>query len=551
MADKPSFTPAQAAAQITRAGASWSENLGQATTVTFAFRSSAPTYDNNVVGQYTQLNAAQITTSLMAFQGWSDVANITFDRVGTGTTGPAAYSNDASILLGGLNNGADYYRGFTYLPGEGGTPGDRGATAPDGDMIFNNRWDFIRAPHLYDRGVLVFAHEIGHAIGLDHPGDYNRAPGVEPTYAAHADYREDTVQYSIMSYFSETVTGADYHGLYPAAPQLDDIAAAQRLYGANMTTRTGNTVYGFGSTAGRDWYDAANGAAPIIFCAWDAGGNDTFNFAGYGQNQLIDLGEGRFSNVGALRGNVSIAIGAVIENAVGGSGSDAVIGNAAANRLTGNAGADTLSGLGGADTLQGGAGADRLDGGLGVDTVVFGVVVAGLTVNLATGQALGDGGDTLVAIENVVGSRYDDAITGATAANVLDGVQGDDSLSGGGGVDRLTGGKGQDQLTGGAAGDVFIFSAANDSVRKAPDLITDLANLDRIDLSKLDADPLAGGDQAFTLVDAFTRHPGEIMLAWNVDLGRTLLYLDFDGDRKADAIIHIAGNHMDFDNFVL
>ena len=91
--------------------------------------------------------------------------------------------------------------------------------------------------------------------------------------------------------------------------------AAQRLYGANMSTRTGDTVYGFNSTAGQPWFSATGASSPLIFCAWDAGGTDTFDFSGYSNNgQVIDLRQGSFSNVGGLIGNVTIALGAVIEN---------------------------------------------------------------------------------------------------------------------------------------------------------------------------------------------------------------------------------------------
>lgn len=125
-----------------------------------------------------------------------------------------------------------------------------------------------------------------------------------------------------MSYWSETNTGANFGGYYAAAPLLDDIAAIQLLYGTNMSTRTGDTTYGFNSNTGRDFLTATSATSPLIFAVWDAGGYDTLDFSGYSQNQVIDLRQGHFSNVGGLRGNVAIAQGAVIERAVGGSGSD-------------------------------------------------------------------------------------------------------------------------------------------------------------------------------------------------------------------------------------
>src|SRR5690606_32943841 len=85
---------------------------------------------------------------------------------------------------------------------------------------------------------------------------------------------------------------------------------------------TGDTTYGFNSNTDRDFYTAADASRPLIFAVWDAGGFDTLDFSGYVQNQLIDLRQGAFSNVGGLTGNVAIAEGAVIERAIGGSGDD-------------------------------------------------------------------------------------------------------------------------------------------------------------------------------------------------------------------------------------
>jgi serralysin len=469
--------------------------------VTFAFRASDTTSYDPGPGDQARLDAQQIQMALLSFQSWSDLANIKFQRVGTGTSGEAAYSDNASMLVSTLDNNETWWSGGAYLPGQDGTPGNRAASSEHGDIYFNNQQPVITDPEVLNRGMLVYTHEIGHAIGLSHPGDYNRAPGVPIDYEDHADYAEDTA--------------------------------------------------GFGSTADRPWFSIANGAAPVIFCAWDAGGRDTFNFAGYAQDQKIDLGQGKFSDVGALTGNVSVAFGTVIEDAVGGSGDDTMIGNSASNALTGNAGADSLAGLGGNDTLKGGTGADRLDGGAGFDTIVFGVVAAGLTVNLAAGTVAGDGGDTLVSVENAVGSRFDDVLSGNGSANSLDGAQGSDTLAGAGGVDRLIGGKHADQLTGGARVDTFVYLAATDSVRKAPDLIADLTAEDRIDLSAIDADSTQGGDQAFELVARLNGQAGQACLRWNSILEVTELRADLNGDGKPELLVHIEGDLTSFDNFVL
>ena len=89
-----------------------------------------------------------------------------------------------------------------------------------------------------------------------------------------------------------------------------------------------------------------------IFCVWDGGGEDTLDFSGFSQNQKINLNAESFSDVGGLKGNVSIAKGCTVENAIGGAGRDVLIGNEASNRLKGGAGADTLRGGGGADIFS-------------------------------------------------------------------------------------------------------------------------------------------------------------------------------------------------------
>jgi hypothetical protein len=91
--------------------------------------------------------------------------------------------------------------------------------------------------------------------------------------------------------------------------------------------------------------------------------------------------------------------------------------------LYGTAAADVINGLNGNDTLKGFGGADRLDGGAGIDTVFYGDSTAGVGINLATGRGVGGSaeGDTLISIENVFGSNFNDTLTGTSGANQLHG----------------------------------------------------------------------------------------------------------------------------------
>jgi Ca2+-binding RTX toxin-like protein len=117
-----------------------------------------------------------------------------------------------------------------------------------------------------------------------------------------------------------------------------------------------------------------------------------------------------------------------------------------ADTIFGFGGNDWIFGQGGDDILQGGDGADILNGGDGVDTANYGDSPMGVIVNLATGNGSGGTaeGDTLVNIENITGSWFNDFLAGNYKANVLSGGWGNDSLNGGAGADILNGGAGFD-----------------------------------------------------------------------------------------------------------
>lgn len=153
-----------------------------------------------------------------------------------------------------------------------------------------------------------------------------------------------------------------------------------------------------------------------------------------------------------------------LENIQGSNFSDTLIGNLQINWLFGGIGNDTLaasggndilygetdndllSGEDGNDTLMGGQGADVLNGGNGIDTASYLTALTGVIANLANASTnRGDAqGDTFLSIENLVGSRYGDTLTGNSQNNHLWGLEGHDNLNGLGGNDTLEGGLGND-----------------------------------------------------------------------------------------------------------
>lgn len=462
MAGKPSLSVAEAAAQLIREDSSWSDAAGAGASVTYAFRADAPGKMPMDVTGFSRFTAEQITQAELALQAWSDVANITFVRAGG-----SAYANDATILFANYASGYSNAAAFAYHPGS------RAAGATAGDVWINTSLAYNATPVTGGYGAYVLVHELGHAIGLSHPSDYDSAQGAA-LYAADAEYFEDSRQYTVMSYFPGAMTGAVLPG-YSAAPLLDDIAAAQMLYGANLATRTGDTVYGFNSNADRPWYAATSAGTTFLAAIWDGGGRDTVDFSGYWGAQAIDLRPGAFSDVGGGRGNLAIAVGVDIEDAVGGLDRDTLTGNALANSLSGNGGGGVMYGGDGDDTLSERSGQSYLRGEDGDDSIAGGAdfddIHGNQGADTASAGAAGDwvvggkGGDSLsgeAGDDIVYGNLGADTLLGGDGEDTLRGGQDGDTLSGGAGADWLSGDRGDDTLAGGAGADIFHSFAGAD-----------------------------------------------------------------------------------------
>jgi Ca2+-binding RTX toxin-like protein len=207
-------------------------------------------------------------------------------------------------------------------------------------------------------------------------------------------------------------------------------------------------------------------------------GNDTLHAAAGGVGETLDGGGGtdwldtthwiHFYSINLATGVTNYEESFVnFENANTGSGSDTIIGTAGANAITTNGGNDSVLGDAGNDTINGGAGNDTLEGGAGTDEASYVGATGAVSVNLGLAGAqntLGAGTDTLLSFENIVGSSFNDTLTGTASGNVISGGAGIDSINGGAGSDTVNGDAGNDRLSGGLASSTVNGGADNDTI---------------------------------------------------------------------------------------
>lgn len=387
------------------------------------------------------LTAAGQTLATMALQAWSDVSGIQF----------LATSGSADIVFDDEDSGA--YASFFYS----------GGTIHQAWINVSTSW--ISGSDTIDSyGFQTYLHEVGHALGLGHAGNYNGGA----TYGIDNLFANDSWQATVMSYFSQTQnTAVSASFAYAISPMIADIVAIQSLYGT-AGVRTGDTVYGRNGNTGTyldAWLTLGNAVALTIA---DTGGHDTIDLSGTAIAQRLDLRAEAVSDIDGLTGNLVIARDTVIEAAFTGDGDDTVTGNGGDNTISLGAGSDLAHGAEGADLIEGDDGFDWLDGGAGADALFGGAQADNLWGGSGDDSLYGEeGNDRLfggIGDDTGEGGSGDDVFFGEAGRDLGRGGAGDDRLYGGGDADTLEGGDGNDLLDGGFQEDRLIGGLGDDTL---------------------------------------------------------------------------------------
>jgi len=307
------------------------------------------------------------------------------------------------------------------------------------------------------------------------------------------------IEHFIGSAYNDVITGTADNNYLNGGAGYDAVSYANATGGVtvNLALSTAqNTGFGIDTLLniehfiGSSFDDVIIGTAGANYINGGAG-SDTVSYANATGGVTVNLALATAQNTGfgtdTLRN---------IEHLIGSAYNDVFIGTSGNNHFNGGAGYDAVSyanATGGVtvnltlstaqntgfgtdtllniehligsaydDTFTGTAGTNYLNGGAGFDTVRY-VNLGGVTVNLGltTAQNTGGGGvDTLRNIEALIGTNYNDTLIGDTGNNRLDGYAGNDTINGNAGDDLIRGGGGNDTLTGGSGLDIFRFDVA-------------------------------------------------------------------------------------------
>jgi serralysin len=290
----------------------------------------------------------------------------------------------------------------------------------------------------------------------------------------------------------ESVSGSQFNDVITGDAGTNDLTGNggnDVLYGrgGSDTLIGGDGDDRFYGGSGNDTLTGGDGIDTAIYD--DASGAITVDLSLTGMQKTGAAGYDQLSGIERLTGsrNADTFTGDSANNVIyghrgndlihGAGGDDRIMGDQDSDTLFGDSGNDRLYGRTGDDQLHGGDGNDRLygedgddlfDGGAGTDIAYYSTATAGVTVNLGIVGAqdtVSNGFDTLVGIERIIASAYDDHLTGSNAGETFNGQNGNDAIDGGGGRDYIFGEAGNDIISGGLGNDRLYGGAGQDNFR--------------------------------------------------------------------------------------
>ncbi len=257
----------------------------------------------------------------------------------------------------------------------------------------------------------------------------------------------DTFRFNAFGFGSDLITDFTRTAQAAGAHDVIDLGGLNLTFAdLTLSVLSGTTTITFTGHAG-DQIVLSN-TSGLIASDFNFQGPGPRNFIGNAQGNTADAGAGVLT--GFVGGTIADLQDGFGDHFFGNGGADSILAGAGNDTVEGGNGPDTLNGGAGDDTIIGGVGSDLLFGGEGINTVSYATQGAAVRVNLSLAVIVASGAgsnDTLQGFANVIGTDFDDLISGDAANNRLEGGAGRDTLFGGAGDDTLKGGAGADALS--------------------------------------------------------------------------------------------------------